>query len=739
MSNIKPLVSVIMPAYNGADFIKKAIDSVISQSFPDFELIIINDSSTDETEKIVKGYRDKRIIYLKNKTNQGVPGARNKGIKACRGKYIAYCDQDDIYYRDHLKKFLSIFDTHPETGLVYANYLKCQAGSNPIILPEKEIPRERKLKYFIGPPVNVMHKIECIRRVGGFDESSVITRYSCEDRDLWLRISEHFNFYHIDQILSEVTIHGKNRSLDVDFHKSWRYMIFKRWRSRNTFAKRVHFINNCGMDAVDILQRCGYFKDAFILARKFCGVIKNTHSLACLGLCNMAKGNFRAASVAFEQSLFPKVSVIMPTYNRAKIIKKAIKSVLMQTLENFELIVINDGSTDDTKETVSKFKDRRIIYLEKENGGPASARNLGIKHAKGEHIAYLDDDDIYYPCHLERLSRLLDAHPGIGMVYSHCLVRYPDGKISHRETNFSKRNLETLGIYFPSCAVMHRKSCLKKVGIFDEKLLFAQDFDMWLKITDFYKAMRLPLLTGERIFHGNNRSLVSLDNKINISCERLIQKRLNKAEKEGSLNNYISGCSMGVVKRLLLYKSFKKAFLLAHKFHDKIKNYQTIASLGLCNLSEGNFHKAAGRLQKALKLIAEPVGPRNKQFKEDICTIRLFLAKAYLNLNKVDLAIKLYQKVLRIDRDNIDARYSLSRCYIAKAKYAKVLSLLKGIPGAYAKRLRGAVYFNQGRYSKAENMFKDALKYNPDSALDRHNLIVSSTKKNRAKNKTICS
>lgn len=800
MPILKPRVSVIMSAYNGANFIKKSIDSVLSQTLTDFELIIINDGSTDKTQEIARGYRDNRIIYLQNKINQGVSKARNIGLKIARGEYIAYCDQDDIYYLNHLERFVSVFDNHPGIGLVYAKYLKLQIGKSALILPKEEFLKERELKYFIGPPVNVMHKAECLKKVGDFDESVVITQYSCEDRDLWLRISDYFIFYHLDDVLSEVVLHGKNRSCGISFHKSWRYLIKKRWRNQDTQTKRARFINNCGIDAVGKLHRCGYFKEAYILAREFYRLQKNSQSLACLGLCNMAKGKFKTASAQFEKSLklgkvlgfpqtkenftaiklllartyfhlnkidfakkmykdifkldnqnneareglfrcyfkkeskagklplTPKVSVIIPTFNREKFIGNAIKSVIKQALKNFELIIINDGSTDNTKEVVLRFNDKRIVYLEQKNGGPGSARNSGLKRALGEYIAYLDDDDIYYPDHLKNLAGFLDSHPKIGLVYSDCLIRYPHGKILQRVTSFSKRNLEALSIYFPSCAIMHRRSCFNKAGIFDEKLTFAQDFDMWLRISDFYNVTRIPVLTAERICHGENRSLNNLGDRLRIASEYLIRNRLSKAKKEGRLLEYINDCSIGVIKTLLIRESYAFAFLLAGAFFSRVKNYQTFTSLGLCSLSKADFKDAVGKLQKALKLIRKAPNVSSKQLNEDLLTIKLFLATAYLNLNKTALTIKIYQNIIRLDSKNIEARHGLSRCYIIKGYYNKALKQLKNMDDALTHRFYGAIYFAQGKYKHAAREFEITIEKNPNLPAERHNLVVTCAK-----------
>ena len=112
----------------------------------------------------------------------------------------------------------------------------------------------------------------------------------------------------------------------------------------------------------------------------------------------------------------PKISVIVPTYNRTRFLPISIKSILAQTFEDYEIIIVDDGSTDDTSTVVRSFSDSRIKYIRQSNAGQAAARNTGLSHAAGEYIGFLDDDDLYVPSALQVLSTCLDKHPDIGMV-----------------------------------------------------------------------------------------------------------------------------------------------------------------------------------------------------------------------------------------------------------------------------------------------------------------------------------
>ena len=135
-----PKISVIMPAYNAEKFIKEAIDSILGQSFDDFELIIINDCSKDGTEDIILSYEDRRIVYVKNERNMGVAATLNRGLDMAIGEYIARMDADDISLENRFEIQLSYMEKHPECGICGCNLLLFGQGKNnePFCFAEKD-------------------------------------------------------------------------------------------------------------------------------------------------------------------------------------------------------------------------------------------------------------------------------------------------------------------------------------------------------------------------------------------------------------------------------------------------------------------------------------------------------------------------------------------------------------------------------------------------------------------------
>lgn len=192
----------------------------------------------------------------------------------------------------------------------------------------------------------------------------------------------------------------------------------------------------------------------------------------------------------------PQVSIIIPTYQRAYLIRETIDSVLAQTYQDFEIIVIDDGSTDGTGELVAEYQNR-VRYIYQENRGPASARNIGIQAAYGEFIAFQDSDDLWLPEKLALQMPLFARDPEIGMVY--CDMSYfrfdgpsarPSSFISHAPpvSGYALREMFVNGTPMHTPTAIVRRHCFDRVGLFDEELLAFEDQDLWFRIAEVFKV-----------------------------------------------------------------------------------------------------------------------------------------------------------------------------------------------------------------------------------------------------------
>ena len=195
----------------------------------------------------------------------------------------------------------------------------------------------------------------------------------------------------------------------------------------------------------------------------------------------------------------PTVSVIIPTYNRASMLREAIQSVLDQTYSDFEIIVVDDGSTDNTGDVVSVFSDTRIRYVFQENRGRSNARNHALSLARGEYIAFLDSDDLFLPSKLGIQVKALEDNPDYGMVYSHALRvdnqgraiagrRYPRIKLSGR---IYPELLYTRGSIITTPSVVMRSAILNEIGGFDERMDICEDLDLWRRVARRHRVLQI--------------------------------------------------------------------------------------------------------------------------------------------------------------------------------------------------------------------------------------------------------
>ncbi len=187
----------------------------------------------------------------------------------------------------------------------------------------------------------------------------------------------------------------------------------------------------------------------------------------------------------------PLVSVIMPCWNRERFIADAIGSVLAQTFTNFELLVVDDGSSDGTRGVVSSFSDSRIRLIAREHRGISATMNAGLAAAEGRYLSRLDSDDMWLPDMLETQVAVLDARPAIGLVYARAEVTdenwRPVNAIWGNAPRYPGDSLRSM-LADATCHMtwVCRRECFDRVGVFDEQMVTGEDWDMWLRIARHY-------------------------------------------------------------------------------------------------------------------------------------------------------------------------------------------------------------------------------------------------------------
>lgn len=387
------LVSVIMPCYNQARYMPDAVNSLIAQKHSHWECILVNDGSTDETREVGRRLAevDARVRYVEQE-NRGLAGARNRGLDEARGDFIQFLDADDLLFPEKLSSQLALILEAERPAVAYCRPFFCLGDET-----DREISSARPFPLLDAdkPVLDLALRWE--------KELSIPCHTFLFDARLFR--DRHVRF---DESLPN--------------HEDWECWM-------RVFAQRpqVFFVDS--KMAVYRRHEVSMCRDEALMRR---GWIQALRQQVALNADNLELRWILTDRIHFlehtdkpeppvELPLSPLVSVILTSYNYAQFVGDAIRSVLSQSYQHLELIVVDDGSKDDSREVIEEtLREARIPVktVFKENGGQASAFNAGYAEATGHVVAFLDSDDYWYE---DRVAKVLDymrLHPG-GGIYQH--------------------------------------------------------------------------------------------------------------------------------------------------------------------------------------------------------------------------------------------------------------------------------------------------------------------------------
>lgn len=343
----------------------------------------------------------------------------------------------------------------------------------------------------------------------------------------------------------------------------------------------------------------------------------------------------------------PLVSVIVPTYNRPEMLVGAIRSILNQTYPEVEILVVNDAGIDVEGILTFLNQKRTITYVKHDrNRGLAAARNTGLKLARGKYIAYLDDDDIYFPDHLETLvsglqtSRLKVAYTDAFRAHQ----KWEKGRylVTNRDTPYSfdfDRDRLWQGNFIPVLCVMHEKACLDEVGLFDEALPSHEDWDLWVRMSRKFMFHHIRKVTCEFTWRTDHSNMTSskkeeMDRTRSIVLARTQRYRHEDERKRERYRDLLALVEQG------------KSSEAMEGIEDLLETYPDFAEghndLGVLYFQKGDREKALALFEKAHHL-----DPQNREAKKN-------LADLYLELGRMDEALGLYQEILRDEPDDAE-------------------------------------------------------------------------------------
>jgi glycosyltransferase involved in cell wall biosynthesis len=447
-------ISVIIPTHNNGEELRRAVLSVMAQDALalnkcSIEIVIVNDDSDREylsqLNQLIIEFQNCKLLHMAKQS--GPAASRNTGIESAQGDLIGFLDADDEWPSDKVSILLPYFQLNHIAVAGGKIKYKIQEGQEALNM-NFEDEQHRITHVHLGA---LLVRKEIFQKDLFFDSSLAFS----EDVDWWLRLREK----QVGIIISEKTtllyhVHGKNMSINKSLNDLQLLKIF---------YKSVKRRNNT-------------------LSNPYMPQIKD----------------FRIDQAD------PLISIILPLYNGKSLIKRTLDSVINQTYKNWELIIVDDGSTDKGAEFIETYYPNTKI-VRQENAGVAAARNTGVRNSTGDIIAFLDQDDEWEKTKLQEQWNLLRKDPYCTFVTCNQRFICEDG--IKLPANFSEKLKEEHRSFVPS-AILIRKHTLLYVNLFDETLEVSSDFDLIRKLRNSNcKEGNVDKLLLKKWFHGKNESL----------------------------------------------------------------------------------------------------------------------------------------------------------------------------------------------------------------------------------------
>jgi glycosyltransferase involved in cell wall biosynthesis/molybdenum cofactor biosynthesis enzyme MoaA len=463
----RPKVSVVVTCYNYGRYLAEAVDSIVAQTFQDFEIVIVNDGSTDDSlqvaEQLVRDHPTHRIRIVDQK-NSGQPAlSRNAGVAQALGEYILCLDADDCLGATMLEECVRVLDSDPNVAIAYTDRLDFDGVDQVVHAADYNaqlLPYQNHISYC------ALYRRRVWDDVGGYRDNVKGT----EDWDFWVAAAVRG---HYGRRIAQPLFHYRRHDTGLYQHAL-----------QNFDKKRARIMLN---------NPQAYNASDLAWARQTLGEPAAV----------VPSGSVRNAAL---HSANPLVTVIVPTHNRPGLLKDALASLVAQDYGNWEAIVVNDGGPSVAELVATADPVGRIRYVEhRRSFGPAAARNGALRVARGDIVCYLDDDDFFRPNHLSTVVETL-AMEGRSFVYTDAEIvveDMQDGKRitgergnPYRHEQYSRERL-LVANFIPINTWAHRWECVAAVGFFDETLESFEDWEFLLRIARRYELVHVPVQTVE--------------------------------------------------------------------------------------------------------------------------------------------------------------------------------------------------------------------------------------------------
>ena len=525
------LVSIIIPSFNRAELIGQTLESVINQQYANWEAIVVDDLSTDASLAVIDAYakRDSRIKgFSRTGPTKGASACRNQGFNQSQGEYILFLDCDDILTPECLSNRVAYLSARVNLGfVVYPCRVFHQTPGDSVMLWNANTGAGDIDRYLRNDPPwqtsSALIRRSAVEHVGPWDEAAM----SWQDWEYYLR-------YLIEMIPYE-------RTGTADFY--WRAPDKARGSISNRGNTIPHFESRLALviKIARMLKERGELNgtrqelinwQCFLIATGFMGLNDKDNAykawqaaadLECVQGAQFGAGNsllrfwnttgrkrmhhsmrqtwpcfdvFKASathlrSVSIPPNWTPLVSCVIPAFNCEQYIRKTMESILSQTMTNFEIVVVNDGSTDSTEGILREYKarDPRVKLISRPNTGYVPALIEAIAASRGALIARMDADDIAMPDRFEKQVRFMNAHPEVVLLGGSYDLIDSEGRRLRTQSQPSDHDalyMLCLQGTTPIChpLSMFRRETYDKVGGYDASYCPAEDLELWLRMSE---------------------------------------------------------------------------------------------------------------------------------------------------------------------------------------------------------------------------------------------------------------
>ena len=395
------LISIIVPIYNTEKYLHECLDSILNQSYTNFEVLLINDGSTDSSGTICQEYveRDSRFRYFE-KDNGGVASARNLGLERSEGTYITFIDSDDWVEFNYLEVLYTALKEN-DTDVAISTYKRfAQDG----VFYLRSYSREDDEFLNIGTRSRD-YFLEILPRLGELDHSFYSISSKLIKREIignllfdeQVSYAEDLNFFFRLYLGVESVVYVRDYTYIYRTHDastSQNFNELKALHELEIFKRMFQQIEKMGITTFQYFRRLKNLVASRIAGFPTSKAIREYESFV---------------SEVRERVTYPQplISLVVPIYNVENYLWSCLDSIAKQTYSNIEILLVNDGSPDGSATICQEFvaKDSRFHYIEKENGGLSDARNAGIAESKGEFLSFVDSDDWIEPTYVEDLYR----------------------------------------------------------------------------------------------------------------------------------------------------------------------------------------------------------------------------------------------------------------------------------------------------------------------------------------------